>query len=246
MGALRLLQMNTTLDELRARGAKVLGDLYTQPAAPAARPQPSLPPVTQTVVWEKPGTLLQRIDLAALREVAITFDVVVEVHAALGGELRRGDVVFSLRGGERSVPEADLVRHLQTGADRTFAQDPLFGFRLLNDIAIRSLSAAVNDPASAVSAIAGVDDLLRLIATRELDAGWVSDADGRVLVVLHMPTWEDFVHAGVDDVLPYAATAPMAAERLARLLDSLEPIVPSWRRPAVAARRRLLSETMPG
>jgi len=240
MRALRLLQMNTTLDELRARGAKVLEALYTEPVAPEPITHAALPPVTHRVVWSRPGTLLQRIDVAGLRQTASDHGFIVTVHASLGGELRRGDVVYSIHNGVSSVPEAVLIRHLQTGPDRTFDQDPLLAFRLLSDIAIRALSSAVNDPASAVSAIAGVDDLLRLIADRELDVGWVFDPQGNPLVTLNMPTWEDFLQSGVDDVLPYTASASMASERLAGLLDDLEPIVLESRRPPIAARREQL------
>ena len=36
------------------------------------------------------------------------------------------------------------------GPERSFDQDPLLAFRLLADIALRALSPAVNDPATAV------------------------------------------------------------------------------------------------
>jgi uncharacterized membrane protein len=43
-------------------------------------------------------------------------------------------------------------------------QDPLFGFRILVDIAIKALSKAINDPTTAVLAI---DQLHRLYEARE-------------------------------------------------------------------------------
>jgi uncharacterized membrane protein len=242
LSALRLLQMNTTLDELRAQGAKVIDALYTAEVSSEPHDRPTLPPETQSVRWNKAGTLLQRVDLAGLRQTAADAGVVVAVHVTMGGELRRGEPVFTVYGGRAPVEEGALVRHLQTGPDRTFAQDPLLAFRLLSDIAIRALSTAVNDPASAVSAIAGIDDLLRLIADRELDVGLVSDARGNPVVVLRLPTWEEFLQSGVDDVLPYAASAPMAAARLAQLLDDLEPLVSTSRQPALVRRRDRLHE----
>jgi uncharacterized membrane protein len=49
------------------------------------------------------------------------------------------------------------------GSERTMQQDPLFGFRILVDIAIKALSAAINDPTTAVLAI---DQLHRLCELR--------------------------------------------------------------------------------
>jgi uncharacterized membrane protein len=135
-----------------------------------------------------------------------------------------------------------LLEHLQVGPDRRFGQDPLLAFRLLSDIAIRALSPAINDPASAVSAIAAIDDLLRIIADRELDIGRAEDSSGALRVVLKMPTWDDFLVAGVDDLAYYAAVSPMAAARLAGLLDELVAAVPSQRRTAVEQRRQQLAD----
>jgi uncharacterized membrane protein len=99
----------------------------------------------------------------------------------------------------------------------------------------------VNDPASAASATAAIDDLFRIIADRDLDVGWISDADGRLRVVLQMPTWEDFLHVGVDDVAHYVTGVPIAGPRLRRLLDDLAELVPPQRREAVDARRKPLA-----
>jgi hypothetical protein len=49
------------------------------------------------------------------------------------------------------------------GSERTMEQDPLFGLRILVDIAIKALSAAINDPTTAVLAI---DQLHRRPAQR--------------------------------------------------------------------------------
>jgi len=49
----------------------------------------------------------------------------------------------------------------------------------------------------------------------------VIDESGATRVRLSLPTWDDYLRIGVEDLLPYAATSPMALERLQRLLTSL-------------------------
>ena len=48
----------------------------------------------------------------------------------------------------------------ELGSQRTFEQDPKYAIRLLVDIAIKSLSPAINDPTTAVQALDQMEDLL--------------------------------------------------------------------------------------
>jgi uncharacterized membrane protein len=239
--ALRLLQMNTTLEELRSRGAHILSRLYTEPAGEEDKQEP-LPSVSQTVRWTDAGALLLQVDLAGLEAVAAGVGAVVCLHVGVGEEIGRGGVAITVHGATRPIGDRTLLEHLQTGPDRRFGQDPLLAFRLLSDIAIRALSPAVNDPASAVSAIAAIDDLLRIIADRKLDIGRVDDSTGAVRIVLKMPTWDDFLVAGADDLAPYTVGSPMAAARMAGMLDELVVAVPPRRRTAVEQRRQRLAQ----
>jgi uncharacterized membrane protein len=239
--ALRLLQMNTTLEELRSRGAHILMRLYTEPAGAGQRQVP-LPSVSQTVCWKDAGALLLQVDLAGLRTAAADVGAVICLHVGVGEEIGRGGVVVTVHGATRPIADRTLLQHLQAGPDRRFGQDPLLAFRLLSDIAIRALSPAINDPASAVSAIAAIDDLVRIIVDRELDIGRVEDSTGVLRVVLKMPSWDDFLVAGVDDLAYYAASSPMATARLAGMLDELVAAAPPQRRAAVEQRRQRLAE----
>ena len=82
-----------------------------------------------------------------------------------------------------------------TGHDRTFRQDPLFAFRLLADIAMRALSAAVNDLATAVQVLDTIESLQALVS-RDLDVADVADGAGTVRVVLALPSWDDYLRTG--------------------------------------------------
>ena len=56
------------------------------------------------------------------------------------------------------------------GVERTIEQDPAFAIRIMVDVAIRALSAAINDPTTAVQVLDHLGDTLRLIGTTDLDS----------------------------------------------------------------------------
>jgi uncharacterized membrane protein len=185
---------------------------------------------------------LVQVHVAKLGALAAEFDAVIRLHVGVGEELKRGGVVITVHGATRPISDRTLLETLQVGVDRQFGQDPLLAFRQLTEIGIRALSPAVNDPFSAVSATAALDDLLRIVADKDLDIGRDADPGGVLRVVLKMPTWDDFLTAGVDEIAPDAAGSPVAANRLASVLDELPGVVPPERREAVERRRRRFAQ----
>ena len=80
--------------------------------------------------------------------------------------------------------EDAVLRAVVTRPERSFNQDPLLAFRLLADIALRALSLAVNDPATAVEAIDSLEGLLSLLAVRTERAEQLADDAGVVRIAL--------------------------------------------------------------
>lgn len=113
---------------------------------------------------------------------------------------------------------------------------------MLADIALRALSAAVNDPTTAVQALDAMDGLLRALATRELDVGRIADRDGTLRITLVLPTWEDYLACALDEIMALREVSPNVSRRILRLLDELEAITPAGRHPALAARRRQIQD----
>jgi uncharacterized membrane protein len=73
--------------------------------------------------------------------------------------------------------------------------------RILADIALRSLSPAINDPTSAVQALDGIDALLRRLATRTLKVGRIEGPMGTARVLLVLPTWDDYLGVRLDEII---------------------------------------------
>ena len=119
-------------------------------------------------------------------------------------------------------------------------------FSLLADIAIRALSSAVNDQATAVQVIDTIDSLIMALCTRRLDVGRVHDVDGRLQVVIPVPSWTDYVDAAVSDIARAGGTVVPVSQRLLRLLDELGGAVHPSRRPPIDRwRRRLIRLSEP-
>ena len=90
---------------------------------------------------------------------------------AVGDTILDGAPLLTVHGASANLPEQELRRAVVLKPERTFAQDPKYPLRLLVDIAIKALSPAINDPTTAVQAIDQIEDLLRRLGRRDLDAG---------------------------------------------------------------------------
>jgi uncharacterized membrane protein len=119
------------------------------------------------------------------------------------------------------------------GAERTFEQDPKYAIRLLVDVAIKALSAAINDPTTAVQALDQIEDLLMRLSRRSLTAGRSRDARGKIRLVFPVPSWEDFLVLAFDEIRFYGASSIQVMRRMRALLQNLIEHVPPERRAAV-------------
>ena len=120
-----------------------------------------------------------------------------------------------------SLPAADLLDGLLTGAEPTLEQDPLMAIRLLADIVMRALSAAINDPASAIQGLDCLEDLLSGLPVEHPDHLYVRDPAGEVRAVVRLPGLGDFLRVGLDGTIAAALTSPLVLLRICALLTHL-------------------------
>ena len=117
------------------------------------------------------------------------------------------------------------MQAFRLGTSRTFEQDPKFAIRLLVDIAIRALSPAVNDPTTAVQALDQIEDLLRRLGKRQLDAGYACDETGALRVTFPVPTWHDYLALAFDEIRQFGAGSIQVNRRLRAALTGLRDTV---------------------
>ncbi|WP_404958425.1 DUF2254 family protein [Streptomyces sp. 147326] len=235
------IQLAHSLTAIAARAHLSYDGLYVRPYAPgrtAAAPAPGTGPAgngtTSTVRWSGPATVIQQIDVPVLVAVAQRHDCAIDFRVTPGRTVSRGMALAEVTGAE--LPEEVLREAVVTGVERTFDQDPELPFRLLVDIALRALSPAVHDPATAVESMDRLEDLLTRLADRELDFGRFADGAGRVRVTVPVPDWEQYVRTACDDIAVAAAGSPMALRRLRDLLGRLLERSPEDRRAVVRER----------
>ncbi|MGA7487160.1 MAG: DUF2254 family protein [Xanthobacteraceae bacterium] len=183
------LQITSVLQLVGDKGREVIRDMFRRlDGRPAAEWQVGIEsaesarfgPVSQTLMYSgRPRTIAELNTDALVRQARQSGGVIV-MACAVGDTLVDGSVVLRVHGAKGKLAEKDLMRAVHLAAERTFEQDPKYPIRLLVDIAIKALSPAINDPTTAVQAIDQIEDLLRRLVRRDLDAGFARDSGRRL------------------------------------------------------------------
>ncbi|MGZ9105596.1 MAG: DUF2254 domain-containing protein [Rhodoplanes sp.] len=210
----------------------------------------ALPPLqaeqaAATILHQGRSSVVLAVDLGGLTALAEQAGCTIEVVPMVGDFVAAGDALFRIRDG--MIParqEARLRDCIDLGSERNLTQDPAFGLRIIVEIAAKALSPAINDPTTAVLAIDQLHHLLHELAYRRLDAAVVRDRSGRPRVVCPTPDWEDFVAMAVTEIRLYGASSPQVTRRLQAMLETLIPLVPPQRRPALSDQIAQLHQTI--
>jgi uncharacterized membrane protein len=173
---------------------------------------------------------LTSVDKDALLRTVTTCGAVVRLDLPPGSSLVVGvpfatawalDKGTALGEEARETLTQEVNAALATGFERTNVQDVGFGFRQLVDVAVRALSPGINDPTTAVHVIGHLSDLLCRLADKNPGAEHLTDDDGRIRVVLSLPTLRDLLDMAMDQPRKYGAADPAVADRLLGLLHEL-------------------------
>ena len=178
--------------------------------------------------------MIASFDISTLVRLAQSANAVVSIECAVGETVVGDATLLRVYGSTRRLPESSLSRAIRFAASRTFEQDPKYAIRLLVDIAIRALSPAINQMSTAVQALDQIEDLLRRLGRRQLDAGYARDTTGTIRVTFPMPTWEDYLALSFDEIRQFGASSVQVVRRLRSALVGLgETITAEDRRNAV-------------
>jgi uncharacterized membrane protein len=115
------------------------------------------------------------------------------------------------------------------GTYRTMEQDLEYAIAEYVEIALRALSPAVNDPATAVSCIDWIGDSLIALAAEPIGVAAFADASGATRVLLPPNSLSRVIAAGFNEIRQNAVGAPAVA---IRLLATVAKIAPSVREEA--------------
>ena len=189
-----------------------------------------LGPITQTLRYSGEPRTIAKFDIQSLVSQAQQAKAVIVMTCAVGDTLVDDTKLLQIHGAAGQLSRDALLRSVHFSRERTFEQDPKYPIRLLVDIAIKALSAAINDPTTAVQTVDQIEDLLRRLGRCNLDVGRARDGYGDVRLIFPMPTWEDYLTLAFDEIRQYGATSVQVMRRLRSALVGLTESLPSAER----------------
>jgi uncharacterized membrane protein len=198
-----------------------------------------------TVMSTRTGTI-QAVTLEGLVEWARRNGCTLIFRHGVGDFVHPRLPLIDIQGPPPSPNAAQgLEGMIALGKERTIEQDPGFAIRVMVDIANRALSAAVNDPTTAVQVLDYVEDFLLVVGRSDLSGAEVfSDPDGFPRVVLPTRNWEGYLTLAVTEIRRYGADSVQVARRLRILLLRLREHVLPEHRAAVEAELAKLDATV--
>jgi len=246
--AARLLRPVSLAARVGQMGIDVIEDVYPQATT---RPRPATPSrvlgaPARTVAHAGAAGVVLAADMDGLVAQARRANGVIEFIPLVGDFVAFEDPLFNLYGGASTLDDQGLRGAVALGSERTMEQDPTFAFRILVDIAIKALSAAINDPTTAVLAIDQLHRLLRLVGLRNLGSDELRDDAGQLRLVFRTPNWEDYVHLSCTEIRHCGAGSIQIMRRLRAMLDNLMQTLPLHRRAELRRQLDLLDRTVDG
>lgn len=168
----------------------------------------------------------------------------IELIPQVGDFVSTDDPLARIYPPEATVDEAAINALTAFGPERTMRQDPMFGFRIMVDVASRALSPAVNDPTTAVLALDQIHRLLRYAGHKALGNGHVRDLAGTLRLVFPTPNWDDIVALATTEVRQYGASSTQVARRLRAMFEHLIDRLPPPRAGALERELDLLEHNV--
>jgi uncharacterized membrane protein len=189
--------------------------------------------------------VLVGVDRQRLIELATASNCVFHIMPALGEFVPAGAPLVSVDGEPTGLDEQAVTDALRSGLERTLDEDLAYGFRMLVDMAERSLSdSPFTDPTTAVQCIDRLHDGLRQLATRRIPDGRLYDNDGVLRVTVPTMGWNAYVRLALDEIRLAGAQSPQVARRLSAALDDLLDVAPTARRPVLEQQLDLLHQAV--
>lgn len=183
-----------------------------------------------SVVSSRDG-VIQAVNIRGLVRWATRHDSVLALEAAVGDFVTRGQPVIAVSGRPTAGNAQHLEKMIALGVERTVEQDPAFAIRIMVDIAIKALSAAINDPTTAIQSIDHLAKVLRRLGSVQLRGRLTfRDATGQARLVMPGRTWATYLALATTEIREFGAQDVQVMRRLKALLDDLRGTIrPEYR-----------------
>jgi len=229
------LRVASLIELVGGKTRKLLDEVYPDRGTP-------VDDESESFVSAPKSGVVNHIGHAELVDLARTAGCKIELVPALGAFVPAGAPLFKIHGEPADLDEQAVTKQVVLGLERTLDQDVAYGFRLLVDIAERSLAdSPFQDPTTAVQSIDRLHDCLRQMARRPIHDGAHRDEAGDVRLVIPAMDWSAYVHLAFEEIRLVGAASPQVSRRLQAALEDLKTVVPPERLPVLDEQLELLA-----
>lgn len=187
----------------------------------------------QKILYKGDPLYVSGYDTKSLFSLADTNDTLIYLPNAIGELLIDMTPIALVWGDNPLLNESKVFTYVYMAKERGFLNDPKFAVQLLVDTAIRALSPALNDPATAVQVLDYIEFLLRRLGNSNLNTGVVCNKHDVIRLIYATPSWEDYLQLAFIEIMHYGADSIQVQRRLQATLMSLKESVPPERAGAV-------------
>ena len=246
------IQVDTMMRDVERDTRRTIEEAYpTATGVVDDAPQaPAVPSHAVRVVSGESG-FLQYVDTDHLVAVAVEYDVVLRLHAAMGQYVAEAApfVWVWRRDGVRVAPDiveklrSPVLDGVEVGHERTPHSDVGLGFRQLVDIAVKAMSTSLNDPTTAVHAIAHLTSLMCVLATREVGDLVACDDDDVVRVGVERLDFAGYLELVCGQIRRFGADEVHVARALLWMLREIAGVASPDHRELIQAQADLICST---
>ncbi|MFS0703997.1 DUF2254 domain-containing protein [Cellulomonas sp. 179-A 9B4 NHS] len=242
------LQVGNVVRVIGDEGEAVVDRLgRVPPGLRAADPEDHLAPPDAAVLACRDSGWVSQVDTGRLL-AAVPPGTTVRVETRVGAYIHAGEPLVTVWPAPSDDARDALAGAVDVTDARTMLQDVDFALRQLVDIGLRALSAAVNDPTTAVDVLLRLGTLLRRVLTVPLAPEALEDATGRVLVQPWNLDHDEYVTHAFDQLRQSCTDQPHVAAAMLRVLrmlvDHVEAAGVPERAPALRRQMELLLEAL--
>ena len=225
----KLIRVDTMMLVVQDETQRAIATFYPPFEDDGAPPDDlTLDPSVGSLITAVKSGFVQRTSVAVLVEGARAHDALVRVEVRAGDHVVKGaPLAVAWRRSGAAYPAAPdgLVQAVReavaVGYERTIDQDTAFGFRELEDIAVKAMSPAINDPVTAAHAVGHMADLLVRLSDCRLGPTLHRDDDGVGRAIVPDRDFRYYLDLASGQLRRFAANEPSVLLALLRMLRSV-------------------------
>jgi len=203
--------------------------LETPPASKVPIDAKDIPPNFEAEAIPIPSDesgYIQDIDYEYLLDLARSKDIILQIHARAGEFIIEDTPLASVwpkASGKKNEIFKQVNDSIYLGIERTLTQDVEFAINQLVEIAVRALSAAVNDPFTAKRSLNRLAQGLVQLTRIQLPSPYLYDEEKKLRLIIKTITFPQMVNASFNLIRQNGINSPTV---MITLLDSLASIAP--------------------